>query len=342
MQRDEVHDCLRAFDVQPDSVSRISSGNICDVYEVRTGDRTHVLRIRPSAFRPQHIRADHAVLRHVRAAGFPVPAVRTADSGETVVPVGCRRFAELLGYIPHDASLDGLSRDDDWTPAARFLGQYHRLTRGVSLAAAKPDYVGVIPVSVEEKYFRGPLSRGIAHYLDTQDRELAALAGELGERLEADLPLLCTMRSTPRVVVHNDFCDDNILVRDGEPVGLIDFDFCLNGSHLVDLVEGLHGATVWSPADMRYWGLGTDGAINEEGGARFLAAYEEASGIRCDPRLVLQMLRIKVLSLVFYPGFCTAETVEDKRETLRRARRTLKVMEGTDLSSGPGRQILRR
>ncbi len=333
MRCHQVHDCLMAFGVQPNAVTRISSGNICDVYEIRDDDGRYVLRVRPSDFRPRHIRADHAVLRHLLGAGFPVAPVMATEDEATFVSVG-DRFAELLGHIPHDSSLAGLSRADDWTPVARFLGRYHRFTRTLSLSVTKPDYIGAIPVSIEEKYFWGPLSRGRAHYLEAEDEELTALARELACRLEAQLPLLGALRSTPQVIVHNDFCEDNILVRDGEIAGLIDFDFCLNGSHLVDLVEGLHGATIWSPDDIRHWGLGADGGINEPGGAEFLAAYEEESGIRCEPELALQMLRVKVCSLVFYPGFCTARTREDKKETLRRAARTLEGLKNAELYPG--------
>lgn len=333
MYCDQVLDCLKAFGVQPESVRRISSGSICDVFEIRADDGRYVLRVRPPVFGPAHIRADHAVLGHLLGAGFPVAPVMATGDEETFVPVG-DRLAELLGYIPHDSSLAGLSRTDDWTPVARFLGRYHRLTRSLSLSFAKPDYVGAIPVNIEEKYFRGPLSRGIAHYLEPKDRELRALVRELRCRLEENLPLISLLKATPQVVVHNDFCEENILVRDGELVGLIDFDFCLNGSYLVDLVEGLHGATIWSPDDVSYWGLGPDGAINAPGGAEFLAAYEEESGIRCEPELVLQMLRVKVCSLVLYPGFCMARTRDDKKETLRRAMRTLQALENTDLFPG--------
>ncbi len=283
-----------------------------------------MLRVRPPTFSLEQIRADHTLLRYLPSHGFSaVPRAAATTRGDSVVAVhheGEIHPVELLTWIPHDSSLASLGPGDDWTILAEFIGRFHRASHGYPLEIRKPDWVGRLPVSIRQKYFYGPLQRATEHAA-RGDSVLRELAGSAARFLCDRLYLLPRLARTPRVVMHNDLTEDNVLFLAGMPVGLVDFDFCLSGPHIIDLVEGLNGAMIWDAAHQRYWGIGPAGDIRWRAGREFLRAYEKASGLKACRSLLIEMLAVKMVSLALYPGFAPGPPKAEK-EVLRRAQLT--------------------
>jgi hypothetical protein len=66
------------------------------------------------------------------------------------------------------------------------------------------------------------------------------------------------------IVCHNDLCVENVVVRAGQAVAFIDFDFAAPNDPLVDIAIALrHWVPVWDPADL------TDGRAGADQIARF-------------------------------------------------------------------------
>jgi len=108
---------------------------------------------------------------------------------------------------------------------------------------------------VETKQFLAPRQIGVPHWQERLAGDGRNELAQLSTTLAALQPAVLTrLNQTHQVVCHNDFFGPNLLVTGGQLSGLVDFDFCLTASHLVDVVEGLHGAVLDSShGDDYYW-----------------------------------------------------------------------------------------
>lgn len=137
-----------------------------------------------------HTAAVHALLAHVRAAGFEgVPEPLGIDE----------RGREILGYLPGDVPVPPYPawalRDETLASVARLLRRYHEAVEGFD-----------------------PNGR-------TWSSELADPEGG-------------------PIAAHNDVCPENVVFRDGEAVGLVDFDFAAPGRPLSDVASTI---SMWGP-----------------------------------------------------------------------------------------------
>ena len=151
-----------------------------------------VVRVGDTVRRPTgpHTAAVHALLAHVRAAGFDgVPEALGTDDRER----------EILSYLPGDVPVPPYPawalRDETLASVARLLRRYHEAVDGFD-----------------------PRGR-------TWSTELADPAGG-------------------PIAAHNDVCPENVVFRDGEAVGLLDFDFVAPGRALSDVASTI---SMWAP-----------------------------------------------------------------------------------------------
>ena len=306
------------------TIHPLSGGHLSEVYRVDLSDGQLILRVRPEVFRREHVQADHALLEYLSNLGFPSPSVVSTPGGDRHVVAPDGRLCEMLRYIPHDGTLsDGSPMLEQ---VASLLGRFHRLTRQYPHVIGKPDYVGRIPITPRSKYFCGPLDRGVPRYERGAGRELRAVLERLKARLLRLHSLLPALDFSGQVVNHNDFYGDNLLTTGRELVGLIDFDFCLTGSHLIDLAEALYASMIYRSSADPFWGLDPGRGIDGGAGREFLRIYEDESGLVAARPLLGSMLELKVISLVFYPGFILAESPEMRLETLQRAQNTVESL----------------
>jgi len=232
------------------------------VLRVEADGETLVLR-RYGITPPEEVRWELALLRHLRAGGFPTIAPLVRPDG---APFG--RFAGkpaiLYPYIPgHSGCAATLDRETAMLQTATAIGRLHRLTGGLTLPyprvrsgsdsrrllAAFRDAVARRGVAADE-----PALAGLVAAVEAADREFAA-------RLAA---ATAAPGGLPEGVVHHDAHCANVLFRDGRLVALIDFDDACPGP-LVGDVGVLLGAWAIDPA--------TD-ALDPERAGRLLRAYE--------------------------------------------------------------------
>ena len=151
-----------------------------------------VVRIGDTVRRPTggHTESVHALLEHVRAAGFEgVPRPLGTDE----------RGREVLAYLPGDVPVPPYPawalRDETLASVARLLRRYHEAVAGFD-----------------------PGGR-------SWSTELADPGGG-------------------PIAAHNDVCPENVVFRDGEAVGLLDFDSVAPGRTLGDVASTI---SMWAP-----------------------------------------------------------------------------------------------
>ena len=334
---EELRSLWEPYDLPfPEELTPLGKGHMCQSYRVWSGGNEYVLRVRPQAFGPRELGADHAFLAFLSHWNLAVPRVIQRGDGKSYGLATWGQYYELHSYIPHDDVVgDGQFRR--FTPLlAAFLGRFHEASRSYSGSLDKPVYAGNIPIGFFAKYFDGPLRWGVRRYLKCaqgregregeelfwRTRELAFTLVELREQM-------CQFYSTmERLVNHNDFCGQNLLRRGEDIVGLVDFDLASTGPCCVDLVELLHGSLVWDENHWDYWGLHPEGRVRVSQGVRDHILYKEAGGLgSVNWPMIKIMLKAKLISLVFYPAYDVAASLEDRLEITYRLRRTLEEID---------------
>jgi hypothetical protein len=174
------------------SDEEVLQGGVANAGAVR---RVGSVVIRPAN---EHSATIHALLRHVRAAGFDgVPEPLAFD------PQGEERLTFIPGRVPFPPFPTWSQADDILGSTVMLLRRFHDATIGFvatvdatwSSEMADPDFVS---------------SGG------------AGAAGAGDGRV---------------VICHNDVCPENVVYRDGVAVALLDFDFAAPGSKFHDLAR---------------------------------------------------------------------------------------------------------
>ncbi len=325
--QENVRRVLQKYDIgDVERLTPLTAGHTAENYLVAVeGDEPFVFRLRPRVFSEDNVEDDHRFLEHLADRGLPVPRPLPRCDGATTGRLAGRQY-ELIEYLPHDTTLESVGYEDHIMELAGFLGGLHRAAKEYEgVVTAKPAWVGSVPVTLRGKYFAAPLKKGAEHLKNPVNPRLV---GELAAQLQRrEKPLSGSLRDTPRLVCHNDFYGANILVSAGKIAGLVDFDFCRTTSHLVDLIEGLHGAVlVWTPHTAQHWGLPAGGRLKVKRGREFLEKYQEHSGIEVTRKVVEDFLVVKIVSLALYPGFLPQPLPPETEERLRRVRRAVSFL----------------
>lgn len=188
------------------------------------------------------VRVEHEILTELEERRFPAPRLQRTAQGETVVETDGAAFAAF-------AYLEGYRRSDDvllpppWSAGRERL---HGATLG-ALHAALHDFVpdGSSPHGLASA--AGGRTRDLAWHLELVERIERhpdvdpRLRNDLAE-VRATLPELdAQLDATPlsRGVVHGDFGPYNLLVRDGAPILVVDFELARFDWRVVDLATAL-------------------------------------------------------------------------------------------------------
>jgi len=192
-----------------------------------------IIRVHRPWTTPSRLTAVHDVMGTLREAGLPVPFVFTAASGKTWSTIA-DRLVEVQEFIPSDRP--ARKRTDAMLIFAE-LGMLHRVLSTLMLPQ--------IPASPYDSY--APPARALAMLDETEhifvgdhhsDQALQARA----LRARARAVLACGQRvlskhahALPRQLTHGDFGGDNVLLRDEQVVGILDFDFMDTRERIYDL-----------------------------------------------------------------------------------------------------------
>ena len=317
---------------EPYTISELEDGHTCSIYKVETDNRQYLLRIRPDFFTEKEIESDHQFLTYLTDRGFPVPELNTTVEGSTYGLTDEKRLFELQSFLPHNKNVTNFNYQDISSQIARFLGQFHYLSKDYPEKLEKMAYVGKMPLGFYEKYFDGPLKYGVKRYRETLKSADGSIKTELDTNIDTLEKRLKEIRAVitkalpdiPQVVNHNDFYGNNILFQDNKIAGLVDFDFSSTGIYYIDLVELMHGSMIWNDDCMPFWGLDSEGKIRVKKGEKDLEIYFKNVGdLYFDQQIFKEFLIAKVISLAFYPAFDMVDTPEDRLEVTRRLLKTI-------------------
>ncbi len=186
-------------------------GEVDTNFRIRSGDQSYVLKISPDSTTASLLAARQFAMTRLAAAGVPYQFPHPPVGGEAIVALPEGGSATMVTWVP------GIPFADAGRPI--------ELAGGIGLLAATV-------VRVLEGFHHPALHRESHWNLATAPtvlRELSphvanpadrALIDDILDRLIVQIPKL---QQLPKQVIHGDINDLNIMVVDGEIVGLIDF-----------------------------------------------------------------------------------------------------------------------
>jgi Ser/Thr protein kinase RdoA (MazF antagonist) len=187
----------------------------------------------------------------VGSDGVPLGHVVPTRDGRAWASVA-GRLLEVERFVEHDAKMDSWDRLERGLP---LLGRIHSLLRAVAVSAEGrtplfANHVG--PAQAQPATARG--TARIRSWQPTPGEErLASMADELAGLVgagERDF-----IEALPRQLVHGDFWDNNVLLRDERVVLVADFDFMGERARIDDLALTLYfaDATFGRPEPDESW-----------------------------------------------------------------------------------------
>jgi len=225
-----MREVLAAFGITPDRIEP-NTGNTTSSWRVDAGASSFVVR-RRALGDGLRIRSTHDLLRYLAARFRHAPAPQPTVTGEDWIqrPDG---LYELLTYLPGDVAVTGW--DFDWDDDAFLQSAAHLLAE---LNLVMRDYeppANALWYQVERVL---PADEVAAFLAADKAPEAKSILGNLPlvyKYLEA-----FPKDATPRHVIHNDFAWYNVVRREREAVGVIDFDSAHVNSELHDLAYAVY------------------------------------------------------------------------------------------------------
>ena len=174
---------------------------------------------------------EHAVLRHVASAGWPVSAPVADREGNGLIEDSGRLYA-LFPRLP--GRRGDPERPRNARASGRCLARLHEDLASFE-SVAPPDVFR--PLLDYDADGTGNGSHTLGELLDEYGREHPSLSGRLleaAERIWAESRVVDTSGFV-RTLIHGDFHDGNLLFQRGELSGVLDFDFCHPDLRAADL-----------------------------------------------------------------------------------------------------------
>ena len=214
----------RALDVQP------LGGTAARKWNVLTERGRFVVRRRPDELADAaSVGFDHAVLRRLEAAGFPVPCPASTADGRTAVVRDDGTY-EVLRWIEGDPFPDGDA--EAIAEAGAFLARFHKaladdfpVGKDGRPREDHPDLM--TPYVASLKPLAGDADR---QPLQAVEAQLSLVRRELDQRLYAALP---------RAIIHGDFHPGNVRFHGGRVAALYDFDYVAVQARARDVGDAL-------------------------------------------------------------------------------------------------------
>lgn len=277
-----IHRALQAYDLGPLRQAFHHAGTAAKTWRLETASGEYLLRTRGSrTSSAELIDYDHALRRHLLAAGIPTAAPLPARAGGTYTRVADKAL-EVYRIVPGAAlPAAGLA---EIAAASRALAAYHAAAARFPLADALPPVAQYRTLGLEQTSWRmedPALLRRI--YADLATRPGAAvhaaaltLADAWLERLLRDFGDT-VYAGLPHTVTHGDFTLANLLFREGQVSGVFDFDWARKAPRLRDLADGMffiagQRRTPLVAADI--WSLTEAADLSVERCAHWLRSYD--------------------------------------------------------------------
>jgi homoserine kinase type II len=260
----------------------IRRGHVNEKWLVETTEGRYLLKCRhPSLSAPRQVDAQHALMGHLRAVGFPVPALISTRYATS--------FLEVEGEVYEvQAYLAGIPCDPaqpaHLATAARTLGWYHDAVQGFDSPALHRPAERYGPPALGQiiERLKKPWRGRTAAQLDLSIGELQRHARDLEARFREFGPL-------PALVIHGDYYADNLIFQGDRVVGVIDFDLAHWCSRAMEVAEALLAFA--TERCRRFESIVYRGVLDLDVAHQFLAAYAETAElseaeIRALPHLI--------------------------------------------------------
>jgi homoserine kinase type II len=276
-----------------------------------TRGRYFLKRRHPHLRNPDVIRAQHALIAHLRGAGFPAPAILPAASGASLLVLhgDCYEVQEYIEGAPYDHASPAHFRE-----AALTLGRYHRHVQSFAPQVLRNQGELYSPAILNATL------TDLAHAWELgQDRDLASIIRQLAAHAADLATRFADHRALPHVVIHGDYYAGNLLFEDDRIVGVVDYDKARWQPRAVEVAEALIYFASPRPGHLKH--LVYPGFLNWESFTRFLRHYARAatldeSEVQALPDYVRCIWLSISLQRLLEKGTRPAESPEALREVL--------------------------
>jgi len=276
---DEIVRVLTHYDLGAFRACRpVGHGYVNDNWFLETTTGWYFLKRRhPSLRDPARIRAQHALMDHLRRIGFPVPVVHRTRTGNTFLQL-CGEIYEVHECIPGE--LCDPTRSAHFVAAARTLGWYHEAVRGF-------DH----PVfhRLRKRYTSTRLMEILEGLTETWREhltpEIRALLAELRRHARDLAHRFREFDSLPELVIHGDYYAENLIFRGDTLVGVVDYDRARWTWRVEELAEAVIYFTSERPGRLQH--VVYPGVLDLDAVQRFLAS--------CSQRTRLLDLEVRAL-----------------------------------------------
>ncbi len=250
---------------------RLQHGSVNENWVATTSrGRFFVKRRHPSYHHRGLIRAQHALMEHLRRQGFPAPRLVRTLADETVLTLEGEWYEiqEFIEGQPYDHD-----RAAHLEQAAVTLGMYHGCVRGFDARAFR---------SLPDLYSPATANELLQRLKEAGRPDRDPSLSDATRRLEAEVHDLADHfgrhPNPPRLVIHGDYYADNLIFSGDRIVGVVDYDRARLEPRVAELAEALiYFASPHTP-HLRH--LVYPGTLEWEPFCRFLQGYSQAVSLR--------------------------------------------------------------
>jgi homoserine kinase type II len=249
---------------------RVEKGFVNDSWDISTNcGRFFLKRRHVEQRRPDIIRVQHDLMRWLRLADFPAPAVHFTTTGDSILDLDGEIY-EIQEYIagePYD-----FGNPSHLDEAARTLSRYHRVVESLELEA-----LGGLDELYSPDLARKLLGSLIKAWRLADDDGLMSLARALDAYLRQLTARFSAHRPLPHLVIHGDYYADNLIFDGNRIVGVVDYDKSRWQPRVVEVAEAV--IFFASPDPGHFQHLVYPGFLEWEPLERFLRLYTRESAL---------------------------------------------------------------
>lgn len=266
MTGDEISDLLTYYALGDLlSCQRVERGYVNENWIIDTTTGRYFLKRRhPSLRDPHRLNAQHVLVQHLNAAGFPAPAIIPTRDGSTFLDLDDEVY-EIHSFI--DGTIGDIRRPAHFAAAARTLGWYHTTVEGF-------DHQDLHP---KRRYGPSGLAQVVeqlvADWRGRTSPALDKLLGKLRAHVEDLVFRFQECRQLPELVIHGDYYAENLIFQGHVVAGVVDYDLARWSWRATELAEALIYFAAERPGRLKY--IVYPGVLNLSAAQRFLAAYQE-------------------------------------------------------------------
>jgi homoserine kinase type II len=283
-------------------------GYVNDNWFVETTRGCYFLKRRHPTLRdPVRIRAQHALIAHLRDLGFPVPAVYPTRAGTTLLQLGGEVY-EIHEHIPGE--LCDPARPAHFAVAARTLGWYHEAVRGFDHPVFHQLRQRYRPAQLMEILAR--LTEAWQEHLTPEIRAMLAQlhrhTRDLTRRFREFGPL-------PELVIHGDYYAENLIFQGDTLVGVVDYDRARWTWRVEELAEAVIYFTAERPGHLQH--VVYPGVLDLDAVRRFLASYAQRTRLlESEARALPHVIRTIWMCASLDPPLRPPPSVEEAPQAL--------------------------